>query len=60
MLPNDPKVAELTPIQIDWIIFNMTAEAKKVNDALGNREGGITDAASSEQLDSLINNGDEG
>ncbi len=60
MLPNDPRVAELTPIQVDWMIFNLSEEAKKIKGALGGGEGGITDAASSAQLDALIDNSDRG
>lgn len=54
MLPNDPLVADLSPIQVDWIIWNLAEEAKKFKDAVGGRERGIATARDLAGIENMI------
>jgi hypothetical protein len=37
VLPNDPRVADLTHLQMEWIIFNLAAEHAQVDDLVGGK-----------------------
>ena len=55
MLPNDPRVADLTYIQVDWIIWNLRQESDAMNKALGRGEsGGVSDSQGLEAFDGLL------
>ena len=56
VLPNDPLIQALTPIQMEWIIWNQAEDYKKTDDILkGFRSGSdITDAKSAGVFDGLI------
>lgn len=58
VLPNDPLVQALTPVQVEWIIWNQAAEAKQIDDAFNRGRGiGITDASNLGAIEAGIEKG---
>ncbi len=41
VLPNDPRVSDLSHLQVEWIMFNLVAEAKHLKDYGEGGKGGL-------------------
>ena len=41
VLPNDPRVADLSHLQMEWIIFNLAAESDHIGDMAGGKGSGL-------------------
>ncbi len=58
VLPNDPRLADLSPIQIEWVLWNVAEEARSLRDKLERGPRGVTNARDADQLDGLIAQGE--